>query len=129
VIVDVVGRDPRCQFDELHPLNSGIEFRVERQSNDEAGDRAGECDDEDRQQAMEALAESARAGAVGEQADSPSEGNLRAMGQSKIEKTLQVPAVQELVTSLANITERAGFEPPSPLHFRKRAFVTQPPSS
>ena len=39
------------------------------------------------------------------------EGNLRAMGQSKIEKMLQVPQVQELVTSLSNITERAGFEP------------------
>ncbi len=39
------------------------------------------------------------------------EGNLRATGQSKIEKTLQIPEVQELVASLSNITERAGFEP------------------
>jgi hypothetical protein len=67
--------------------------------------------DEDSQRAMEALAESTPAGASDERANSPSEGNLRAMGQSKIEKTLQVPVVQELVTSLANITERAGFEP------------------
>ena len=36
---------------------------------------------------------------------------LNAKGQSKIEKTLQVPEVKELVTSLSNITERAGFEP------------------
>ena len=43
--------------------------------------------------------------------NSPFEGNLRANGQYKIEKTLQVPEVQELVTTLSNITERAGFEP------------------
>ena len=41
----------------------------------------------------------------------PNEGNLRATGEYKTEKTLQVPEVQELVTSLSNITERAGFEP------------------
>jgi hypothetical protein len=34
-----------------------------------------------------------------------------AKGQSKIEKTLQVSEVQELITSLSSITERAGFEP------------------
>ena len=39
------------------------------------------------------------------------EGNLRANGQSKIEKTLQVPEIQELIGTLSNITERAGFEP------------------
>ena len=37
------------------------------------------------------------------------EGNLRAKDLSKIEKTLQVPEVKELVTTLSNITERAGF--------------------
>jgi hypothetical protein len=35
------------------------------------------------------------------------------MGQSKIEKTLQVPEAKELMTSLSNITERAGFDMPS----------------
>ena len=40
-----------------------------------------------------------------------SKGNLRAMGQSKIEKKLQVPDVRELVASLSDVTERAGFEP------------------
>ncbi len=49
-------------------------------------------------------------GATGEE-DPAVEGNLRATGQSKIEETLQVPAVQELVARLGNITERAGFEP------------------
>ena len=45
---------------------------------------------------------------------SPFEGNLRAKGQSKIEKTLQIPEVKELMTSLSTITERAGFEPAVP---------------
>ncbi len=36
---------------------------------------------------------------------------LRAMGQSRIEKMLQVPEVQGLVGCLSDITERAGFEP------------------
>ncbi len=44
-------------------------------------------------------------------AEYPNEGNLRAMGEYKIEKTLQVPEAKELVTSLSDITERAGFEP------------------
>ena len=66
---------------------------------------------EDSQNAMMALAESAAA-SVGEGDEtSPFEGTLRATGQSKIEKTLQVPEAQELVASLADITERAGFEP------------------
>jgi hypothetical protein len=39
-------------------------------------------------------------------------GNLRAIGQSTIEETLQVPEFQELVASLSNITERGGFDPP-----------------
>ena len=67
--------------------------------------------DEDSQQAMAALANTCLVdGYFGAQA-STFEGNLRALGQYKIEKTLQVPQVQELVTSLSNITERAGFEP------------------
>ena len=39
------------------------------------------------------------------------EGNLRATGRSKIEKTLQVPEVQELVACLSDVAERPGFEP------------------
>ncbi len=39
---------------------------------------------------------------------------MRATGEYKTEKTLQVPEVQELVASLSNITERAGFEPAVP---------------
>jgi integrase len=66
--------------------------------------------DEDSQKAMVALANSCVIdGCFGSQ-DSTFEGNLRAMGQSKIEKTLQVPQVQELVTTLSTITERARFE-------------------
>ena len=38
-------------------------------------------------------------------------GNLRAIGQSKIEKTLQVTEVRELGACLSDLTERAGFEP------------------
>ena len=34
---------------------------------------------------------------------------LRANGQSKIEKTLQVPQVEELVTAMSQITKRVGF--------------------
>jgi len=52
--------------------------------------------DEDSQHAMRALA------------------SLRAKGQSKIEKTLQLPQAKELVTTMSNITERAGFEPAVP---------------
>jgi len=67
--------------------------------------------DEDSQHAMVALANSSVVdGRFGSQY-STFEGNLRAMGQSKIEKTLQVPEAKELMTSLSNITERAGFEP------------------
>ncbi len=38
----------------------------------------------------------------------------RTSREYKTEKTLQVPEVQELVASLSNITERAGFEPAVP---------------
>ncbi len=68
--------------------------------------------DEDSQQAMMALAESRPIVLGDPHEDSTFEGNLRATGQSKIEKMLQIPEVQELVTSLSNITERGGFEPP-----------------
>jgi len=67
--------------------------------------------DEDSQQAMMELAKSGVGASSDNVGASPFEGNLRATGQSKIEKTLQVPEVQELVASLSNITERAGFEP------------------
>ena len=67
---------------------------------------------------------------------------LRATGQSKIEKTLQVPQVKELVTTMSQITERAGFEPavpfqahrfskparsaaPTPLRDRPRRFAKE----
>ena len=63
--------------------------------------------DEDSQQTMLALAKSH----IIVDEKMPIEGSLRTVGQYKIEKTLQVPEVQELVASLSNITERAGFEP------------------
>ena len=34
---------------------------------------------------------------------------VRAAGECKIEKTLQVPEVKELLTTMSGITERAGF--------------------
>ena len=83
--------------------------------------------DEDSQQAMMALAESgSRRSGDGEE-DPADEGNLRATGQSKIEKTLQVPEVQALVASLSTITERAGFEPAVPVeHTGFRNQLDQP---
>jgi len=71
--------------------------------------------DEDSQKAMIALAKSDNATTFQQQQNSTFEGNLRANGQSKIEKTLQVPEVQELVACLSDITERAGFEPAPPI--------------
>ena len=55
------------------------------------------------------------------------EDSLRAMGQSKIEKTLQVRQMQELVTTLSTITERAGFElyPPQARFIRLRRTALQ----
>ena len=67
--------------------------------------------DEDSQKAMVALANSSVVDGCFGSLDSTFEGNLRAMGQSKIEKTLQLPQMQELVNTLSSITERAGFEP------------------
>jgi hypothetical protein len=68
--------------------------------------------DEDSQQAMMALANSTVVdGRFGAQ-DSPFEGNLRAIGESKIEKLLQVPDFKELTDVLFEKTERGGFEPP-----------------
>ena len=46
--------------------------------------------------------------------DSNSEGNLRATGQSKIEKTLEPSELQKLVDCLNSMAERAGFEPAVP---------------
>ncbi|NQV35383.1 MAG: tyrosine-type recombinase/integrase, partial [Phycisphaeraceae bacterium] len=67
--------------------------------------------DDDSQRAMAELAKSTLFIENSKTENTAFEGNLRAMGESKIEKTLQVPEVQELVASLSNITERAGFEP------------------
>ncbi len=49
--------------------------------------------DDDSQRAMEAMAESASPGSGDDKENSPPEGNSRAMGQSRIEKTPQVPEV------------------------------------
>ena len=67
--------------------------------------------DEDSQNTMQALAAGGENMLSRNNEKYPNEGNLRATGEYKTEKTLQVPEVQELVTSLSNITERAGFEP------------------
>ena len=67
--------------------------------------------DDDSQRAMAELAKSTSFIDNTETKNGPFEGTLRAHGGSKIEKTLQVPEVQELVASLSDITERAGFEP------------------
>ena len=67
--------------------------------------------DDESQKAMIALANSSLIGGSFKCRPSPYEGILRANGQYKIEKTLQVPEVQELVWGLSGITERAGFEP------------------
>jgi len=67
--------------------------------------------DEDSQKAMLALANSGITGGCFSGKNLTFEGNLRAQGRSKIEKTLQVPEVKELLTTMSGITERAGFEP------------------
>src|SRR5665811_301751 len=67
--------------------------------------------DDDSQRAMAELAKSTSFIQNSETKNAPFEGTLRAQGESKIEKTLQVHGVQELVAPLSNITERAGFEP------------------
>jgi len=69
--------------------------------------------DDESQKAMIALANQSIIRGNFEAQYSPFEGNLRANGQYKIEKTLQVPEVKQLVTTLSNITERAGFDLPS----------------
>ncbi len=68
--------------------------------------------DEDSQEAMRALAGAAAPVAVDAQQDSPPKGNLRATGESRIEKTPQTPELQELVACVSDRTERGGFEPP-----------------
>ena len=67
--------------------------------------------DDDSQQAMQALAESARIGAEKEPSESAAEGALRAQGQSAIERLAQVPEFMELAECLSKVSERAGFEP------------------
>ena len=49
-----------------------------------------------------------------EDAEASFEGNLRATGQSAIEKTPQALALRELVAALNGPTERVGFEPTEP---------------
>ena len=64
--------------------------------------------------------------------DSSPEGNLRATGQSTIEKATQAPEIQELVETLQDEAERAGFEPAvgllDPQRFSKPSLsAAQPP--
>ena len=66
--------------------------------------------DEDSRQAMMALAEAGESREKEVARCSPFEGNLRATGQSRIEKTLQVPEVQGLVTCLSDMAERVGVD-------------------
>jgi len=67
--------------------------------------------DEDSRQAMMALAGEEKTVEEKAPVSCLPEGNLRATGRSKIEKTLQVPEVQELVACLSDVAERPGFEP------------------
>ena len=70
--------------------------------------------DADSQAAMKSLADDTFDGSA-ESAEGGFEGNLRATGQSTIEKTPQAPEVRELVDALCGATERAGFEPAVPV--------------
>jgi site-specific recombinase XerD len=76
--------------------------------------------DEDSQEAMRALAGMPAAITPQPEQDSPSKGNSRATGESRIEKTPQVPELQELVACISEGTERGGFEPP--VHLRAHWF-------
>ena len=75
--------------------------------------------DADSQAAMKSLADDTFSGTeliakiddLSESTEGGFEGNLRANGQSTIEKKPQAPEVQELVAALCGQTERAGFEP------------------
>jgi len=67
--------------------------------------------DEDSRKAMLALAAESRNDGDGAGDGSPFEGNLRATGQSTIEKTPQVPEAQALMACLSELAERPGFEP------------------
>ena len=78
-----------------------------RHSSSEMLDLYYHLHDEDSQNAMAELAKSDSF----ENAEIPSEGNLRAMGEYKIVKALQVPEIKELMECLINTTEKAGFEP------------------
>ncbi len=75
--------------------------------------------DDDSQQAMQALAAAALRPTGTDGAPSPSEDNLRARSESKIEKALQVPEFHELAETLSGITERAGFEPADRLPYHR----------
>jgi hypothetical protein len=65
--------------------------------------------DEDSQKDMLAPANSGIIGGCFSGKNLTFEDNLRAT-ESKIEKTLQVPQVKELVTTISQITDRVGFE-------------------
>ena len=79
--------------------------------------------DEDSQRTMQALAASDKKMNSSNGEKYFVEGNLRATGRSKTEKTLQVLEVQELISSLSNITEKAGFEPAvrNPVHSHSKS--------
>ena len=82
--------------------------------------------DEDSQQSMVALAASHAPAKPQSSEPPPSEGSLRAVDQSTIEKTPQAPEIQELVACLTEGTEREGFEPPEP---RRAQRISNPPLS
>jgi len=96
--------------------------------------------DADSQAAMQSLAEDTfvklpeKDKLIAEDEKSAFEGNLRAIGGSRIEKKPQAPDMQELVDALCGPTERAGFEPAVPCgtrHFQCRTIghsVTSPKS-
>ncbi len=68
--------------------------------------------DDDSEQAMMALAGHSPGGRSAGEPGARFEGSLRAVGQSRIESSLQAPENQELATSLSTASERGGFEPP-----------------
>src|SRR5277367_1491233 len=86
--------------------------------------------DSDSQAAMEALAGGGFRAVELKPESAAVEGNLRAMGQSKIETRLQTEAEQYLTKLLGEETERGRFELPLPLRadrFSKPAHSTTLP--
>jgi site-specific recombinase XerD len=70
--------------------------------------------DEDSLATMQALAMASETDQGSASPGGSFEGNLRAMGQSTIEKMTQAPEITGLVEALSNVTERVGFEPTGP---------------